>query len=257
MHEPVARAGFAAFFRTGRPRRDLQLAWPVALAVLLVLVAVQAGRLGISGLIVELAQQEVDRWVSTRKPQGMASVNRVAGYYSDSLGYVSDNPWALEGLAAMDLTRVRLSVVPQEAVAHAKAARTHLRRALRQRPTAPFLWANLAVAKLYLDEKDGEFFTALRHADELGPWEPRSQEIFLFVSLAAWDKLQAGQRRAAVLSVERGGVHNALKMFDIVKSYGRIELVCGLKGYDVVAGPACAKAAAAMRSNTPINRGIR
>lgn len=40
MHEPVARAGFAAFFRTGRPRRDLQLAWPVALAVLLVLVAV-------------------------------------------------------------------------------------------------------------------------------------------------------------------------------------------------------------------------
>ena len=257
MHEPVARAGFAAFFRTGRPRRGLQMAWPVALVVLLVLVAVQAGRLGISGLIVELAQQEVDRWVSTRKPQGMASVNRVAGYYSDSLDYVSDNPWALEGLAAMDLTRVRLSVVPQEAVAHAKAARTHLRRALRQRPTAPFLWANLAVAKLYLDEKDGEFFTALRHADELGPWEPRSQEIFLFVSLAAWDKLQAGQRRAAVLSVERGGVHNALKMFDIVKSYGRIELVCGLKGYDVVAGPACAKAAAAMRSNTPINRGIR
>ena len=257
MHEPVARAGFAGFFRSDGPRRGLQLAVPVVLAVLLLLVAAQAGRLGISGLIVELAQQEVDRWVSTRKPQGMASVNRVAGYYSDSLDYVSDNPWALEGLAAMDLTRVRLSVVPQEAVAHAKAARTHLRRALRQRPTAPFLWANLAVAKLYLDEKDGEFFTALRHADELGPWEPRSQEIFLFVSLAAWDKLQAGQRRAAVLSVERGGVHNALKMFDIVKSYGRIELVCGLKGYDVVAGPACAKAAAAMRSNTPINRGIR
>lgn len=257
MYEPVARAGFAEFLRSDEPRRGLQLAVPVVLAVLLLLVAAQAGRLGISGLIVELAQQEVDRWVSTRKPQGMASVNRVAGYYSDSLGYVSDNPWALEGLAAMDLTRVRLSVVPQEAVAHAKAARTHLRRALRQRPTAPFLWANLAVAKLYLDEKDGEFFTALRHADELGPWEPRSQEIFLFVSLAAWDKLQADQRRAAVLSVERGGVHNALKMFDIVKSYGRIELVCGLKGYDVVAGPACAKAAAAMRSNTPINRGIR
>lgn len=257
MHEPVARAGFAAFFRTGRPRRGLQMAWPVALVVLLVLVAVQAGRLGISGLIVELAQQEVDRWVSTRKPQGMASVNRVAGYYSDSLDYVSDNPWALEGLAAMELAKMRLSMVPGEAVAHAKAARTHLRRALLRRPTAPFLWANLALAKLYLDEKDGEFFTALRHADELGPWEPRSQEIFLFVSLAAWDKLEAGQRQAAALSVGRGGVHNALKMFDIVKSYGRIELVCGLKGYDVVAGPACAKAGPAARSNVPINKGRR
>jgi hypothetical protein len=233
------------------------MAWPVALVVLLVLVAVQAGRLGISGLIVELAQQEVDRWVSTRKPQGMESVNRVAGYYSDSLGYVSDNPWALEGLAAMDLARMRLSVVPQEAVAHAEAARTHLRRALRQRPTSPFLWANLALAKLYLDEKDGEFFTALRHADELGPWEPRPQEIFLFVSLAAWDKLQAGQRRAAGLSIERGGVHNSLKMFDIVKSYGRFDLVCGRKGYDAVAGAACEKADLPASSKVPINRGQR
>ena len=97
----------------------------------------------------------------------------------------------------------------------------------------------------------------MRHADELGPWEPRSQEIFLFVSLAAWDKLEAGQRQAAALSVARGGVHNALKMFDIVKSYGRFELVCGLKGYDVVAGPACKKAVPAVRSNVPINKGRR
>ncbi|MEI6722233.1 MAG: hypothetical protein WCO67_15825, partial [Betaproteobacteria bacterium] len=129
--------------------------------------------------------------------------------------------------------------------------------ALRQRPTSPFLWANLALAKLYLDEVDAEFLAALRHADELGPWEPASQQVVLFVSLAAWAKLDPKHRRATALVIERGGVHNALKMFDIVKSYGRIELVCGLKGYDVAAGPACAKAAAAMRSNIPINRGIR
>jgi hypothetical protein len=187
----------------------------------------------------------------------MAEFNRVAGFFEDSLRYVPGNPWALEGVGALDLARMRVSTVPAEALAYAKDAKARFREALQHRPTSPFLWANLALAKLYLDETDAEFFTAIRHADELGPWEPRSQQVVLFVSLAAWNKLDAGQRRAATLAVERSGVHNALKMFDIVKSYGRFDLVCGLRGYDAIAGEACAKAALPPRSNVPINRGQR
>ena len=229
----------------------------VVLICLLAMVAARSVQLGVSGLIVELAQRELDHWTAVRRPQPMAEINRVAGFFEDSLAFSPGNPWALEGIGALHLARMRLTPVPEQAVAYARDARSRFREALRQRPTSPFLWANLALAKLYLDEVDAEFLAALRHADELGPWEPASQLVVLFVSLAAWAKLDPGHRRATALVIERGGVHNALKMFDIVKSYGRIELVCGLKGYDVVAGPACAKAAAAMRSNIPINRGIR
>ena len=179
----------------------------------LCLVIFQSARLGLSGLIVELAQIEMDRWTFSKRPQPMAEVSRVAGYFSDSLGYAPNNPWALEGLGTLDLARVRLSNAPAEALAFAKDAHGRFRAALRQRPTSPFLWANLALSKVYLDEMDDEFLAALGHADELGPWEPGTQQVVLFAGLAAWDKLDAGQQRALSRVVQRGGRRNALKMF--------------------------------------------
>lgn len=185
----------------------------------------------------------------------MAEINRVAGYFSDSLGYAPENPWASEGLGALDLARVRLSKAPAEALAFSKDAHARFREGLRQRPTSPFLWANLALSKVYLDEMDDEFLVALRHADELGPWEPGTQQIVLFAGLAAWDKLDAWQRRALSRVVERGGRRNAPKMFEIVKSYRRFDLVCGLNGYDAVAGADCRKAAEPARIVLPKARG--
>ena len=211
----------------------------------------QSARLGVSGLIVELAQIEMDRWPASSRAQPMAEVNRVAGYFSDSLGYAPNNPWALEGLGALDLARIRLSMAPAEALAFAKDAHARFRAALRQRPASPFLWANLALSKMYLDEMDDEFLAALGHANELGPWEPGSQQVVLFAGLAAWDKLDAGQRRALSRVVERGGHRNALKMFEIVKSYRRFDLVCGLTSYDAVAGAECRKAADRARGVIP------
>ena len=221
----------------------------------LCLVIFQSARLGLSGLIVELAQIEMDRWTFSKRPQPMAEVSRVAGYFSDSLGFAPNNPWALEGLGTLDLARVRLSNAPAEALAFAKDAHGRFRAALRQRPTSPFLWANLALSKVYLDEMDDEFFAALRHADQLGPWEPGTQQVVLFAGLAAWDKLDAGQQRALSRVVERGGRRNALKMFEIVKSYRRFDLVCGRNGYDALAGADCRKAADPARAVTLKARG--
>lgn len=229
----------------------------IALVALLVLATVQAARLGISGLIVELARYEVDAWSASRRPQAMAAVTRVAGYYTDSLDFVADNPWALEGLGALDLARVRLSTVPREALGFAKDAKLRFRQALRQRPATPFLWANLALAKLYLDEVDEELLTAIRNADALGPWEPRSQQVVLFVSLAAWERLDAAGRQAVGRVIERGAVHNALKMFGIVKSYQRLDLVCRLSSYDAVAAEDCRKAALRAGAEVPKSKGRR
>jgi hypothetical protein len=211
--------------------------------VLLALAAYHSARLGVSGLVVELAQSEIDRWSASKRRQPMAEVSRVAGYFTDSLRYLPHNPWALEGLASLDLARVRLSREPSEALAFAHQARAHFRKALAERPTSPFLWANLALSKLYLDQADAELSQALRQADALGPWEPATQQVVLFVALAAWDKLDAATRAAVQAGVQRASVRNARQTFDMVKSYGRLDLVCGLRGYDVVAAADCSKGA--------------
>ena len=174
----------------------------MALLIFLLVMSIQSARLGLSGLVVELAQLEMDRWGVSARPQPMAEINRVAGYLGDSLGYFPSNPWALEGLGRLDLARMRVSKAPQEALAFAQDAGKRFRAALRERPTSPFLWANLALSKLYLDELDAEFFAALRHADELGPWEPSTQQVVLFAALAAWHRLDTGQRESVVRLVE-------------------------------------------------------
>lgn len=217
---------------------------PIVLFVVAALVAAQSARMGLSGLIVELGQAEQDRWVATRRPPGLVEANRVAGYFAASLSYYPGNPWALEELGGLDLRRMRLSRKPGDALAFARAARLRFREGLRQRPTSPFLWANLALAKLYLDELDAEFLAALTHADELGPWEPASQQVVLVAGLAAWDKLDAAQRRLVVGVVERGAVRNSVKMFEILRNFGRFDLVCARRSYDSVAANECGKRAA-------------
>jgi len=211
----------------------------IALFVILLLIAFQSARMGVAGLIVELAQREVDRWASTSTRRGLREVNRVAGYFSDSLGFAPDNPWALEGLGGLDLAKVRLARVPKDAVAFTRDARMRFRHALQQRPTSPFLWANIARSKLYLDEIDDEFFSALRHADQLGPWEPVTQRSVLFTALAAWEKLDSGLQQAVAALVVRGGARDARKLFEIVKSYRRFDLVCGIREYNLLAGADC------------------
>src|SRR5450759_1682129 len=206
----------------------------VALFILLALTAVQCARLGVAGLFVQLAQGEVDRWTSASRTPGMAEVRSAAKYFSDSLGYASGNPWALEGLGALDLEKMRASRIPREALAVTRDARMRFRQPLLQRPTSPFLWANLALTKLYLNEIDEELLTALRHADALGPWEPTVQQTTLFVGLAVWRDLDPGLRQALARTVERGALRNAQKMFEIVKSYGRFDLVCAIKEYKLI-----------------------
>ena len=240
-----------------RPARRWGKAGYVALFIVLALTAVQCARLGAAGLFVQTAQFEVDRWTSASRTPGMAEISRVASYFSESLGYVPDNPWALEGYGALDLARMRISRIPRQALTATRDAHTRFRQALLQRPTSPFLWANLALTKLYLDEIDSELLTALRHADELGPWEPTVQQTILFVGLAVWQDLDPGLRQALARTVERGALRNARKMFEIAKSYSRLELVCAIESYKAIGGPDCAKAAGAATSGESMRNGYR
>lgn len=226
----------------------------MALFFVLALIAVQSVRLGVAGFLVQSAQDEIGAWTPASPKPDMAQIRGATKYYSDSLGYMHDNPWALEGLGAIDLARMRVSTIPREALAVTRSARARFRQALLQRPTSPFLWANLALAKLYLDEIDDELLTALRHADELGPWEPTVQQTVLFVGLAAWQDLDPDLRQNLARAIERGATRNTRKMFDIVSSYTRFDLICAIEQYKLIAGQNCAKAALDAGVGEPMRR---
>lgn len=215
----------------------------MALFIALALAAAQSARLGIAGFYVQMAQNETEQWPPGAPPPSAAEIGRVAKLFSNSLRYAPDSPWALEGAGAMNLASMRASRVPSQALAQAKDAGSRFRLALRQRPSSPFLWANLALTKLYLDEIDEELFAALRHADALGPWEPRVQQTVLFVGLAVWPELDSGLRQALAQTIRRGALRNRQIMLEIVRSYRRLDLVCAIDEYRTVAGPDCAKAA--------------
>lgn len=210
------------------------------LFILLALVAVQCARLGLAGLLVQRAQAETERWAITARAPEKAEVRRVSSLLADSLDYVSDNPWSLEGLGALYLTRMRLSTNAREALALTRDARVRFLQAIQRRPTSPFLWANLALSKLYLAEFDEEMMNALRRADELGPWEPVVQQTMVFVGLAAWQKLDAGLQRDMGAAIARGAQRNPEKMYKIAKSYTRFDLVCAIEEYRRIAGTDCA-----------------
>ena len=217
----------------------------LALFLILSLIAVQCVRLGLAGILVQSALSEVETWTPASRKPGMAQVRRAAKFFSDSLEYASANPWSLEGLGAMDLARMRVSTIPREALAITRSAHARFRQALSLRPTSPFLWANLALTKLYVNEFDEEMSTALRHADELGPWEPTVQQTIVFVGLAAWQYLDPDMRQTLARSIERGAKRDTRKMFEIVKSYTRFDLVCAIEQYRLIAGSDCANAAQA------------
>ncbi|MCX7139852.1 MAG: hypothetical protein NT123_01895 [Proteobacteria bacterium] len=236
-----------AVHRTNERGRDK--AAYIALFVFLALVATQVARLGASGLLVQLGQFEIDRWEAKSRSPDKEELKRSAQFFADSLSYVSDNPWALEAAGALDLAKMRGSRVPREALAATKSAYARIRQALIQRPTSPFLWANLALTKLYLNEIDGELRAALRHADELGPWEPTVQQTVLFVGLAVWRDLDPELRHTLVRTIERGASRNPQKMFEVVKSHRRFDLICAIRKYEVIAGSDCKNAAAASSGN--------
>ena len=98
---------------------------------------------------------------------------------------------------------------------------------------------------------------ALKHADELGPWEPNVQQTTLFVGLAVWQDLDPGLRQALVRTIARGALRNGRKMFEIVKSYSRFDLICAIDQYKVISAPDCRKAAGGAEPGEPVRQGYR
>lgn len=211
-------------------RRTLGRAVGASVLILLLgLMALQAAKEELSNFYLQSAYQRLDRPASPEQRLRAEERMSVMQYLTDSLRYSPRNPWTLEEMGAFQLREMRASADSGPPMGAVRSANMYYHMALTQRPTSAGAWAYLALTKLYLDEQDGELFEALRHADELGPWEPEVQQLVLFVSLSVWDKLGASEQAAAVRTLERTAQRDAGKAANIVGSFNRLDLLCDIK----------------------------
>ena len=199
-----------------------------ALALLLACLAWRAGNEGIANSYFLLANQELNRRAVPGQVLRGDEWKREMQYLTESLRYSPDNAWALEAMGAFQLRRRHAATDPARAAEAVRSANAHFHLALMERPTSPFVWANLALSELYLHDLDEDLFTALRHADALGPWEPEVQYLVSFVGLAAWDRLGPAQRAATVRTMERAARRNAPQVTEMLKSFNRLDLLCDI-----------------------------
>jgi len=213
----------------------------IALMLLVGILALEAGREGLSNFYALLANQELNHPSMTEQRFQEDGGGRAMHYLTESLRYSPNNAWALEEMGVLQIRRLPLFAGPIHALTAlntARGANAHLHRALLERPTSSFIWANLARSKPSLNERDGEFLQALRRADELGPWEPEVQKMVIYLSLTVWDRLDPDQQASVVQTMERAAKRDAQYVTNVAKSFNRIDLVCGIKYVKPVVGNA-------------------
>jgi len=207
-----------------------------ALIVVLGFLAFKAGKEGLSNFYAQSAHLEIERWSAPGQRLRGDEWVQVLQYLAQSLRFSPDSAWPLEQKATLHLRMMRAATDPQLARAAALSANRDFHLALIERPTSPFAWGNLALTKLYLEERDDELVRALLRAEELGPWEPAVQQSVVFVGLALWNELDAAQQAVVFRAMARGAQRNAGAMAEIAKAFKRSELFCAIRNNSSIKG---------------------
>ncbi len=235
-------------------RYQLRRTLAAALILLVAAHALLAAREGLSNLFAHMAYLELTPAASIipAKPTTAATAEaaavrsaRAMQNLETSLRHSPRNAWTLEMLGAEQLRQARRHAQSGDILSAlnartaARSASTHFHQALLERPTTPFIWANLALSKLQLGEIDAELFQILRWADELGPWEPDVQNIVIEASLIGWAKMEPDQREAVVRTMLRGAQRDPGNIAKIAKRFNRLDLLCAINLEKSVSGSAC------------------
>ena len=107
---------------------------------------------------------------------------------------------------------------------------SYLRRSLRERPTSPYTWANLAFVKSRLGALDDEFYLSIRNAATLGPWEPEVQLLLADIGFRYWNRMPKPAQEIVHGAIRRGLRRQDEKLFDLAARYGRVDVLCSTPG---------------------------
>lgn len=174
-------------------------------------------------------RHEIASWAEGRATPPPERLQEAITTLIDALTLTPDDPTLIEHLGtALHLRATAFPPGSDMRRLSLAAALFYFRKAATLRPTSPYAWANVLLAKYRLGQIDDEFFGAMRHALDFGPWEPAVQLIVADTALGAWDKLDQGLRARANENLQRAAVRQADGLARIASDQRRIDIVCAL-----------------------------
>lgn len=109
------------------------------------------------------------------------------------------------------------------------------REALKVRPTWPYFWANLVVARAERGIFDGEFRKAVRRTVETGPWEPRVQLQLIRVDFIEQQRLDLRSRERIDDLLKRALRTQPLQVFRLADELEQLPRLCRMPEAEILA----------------------
>ena len=179
---------------------------------------------GIAALAVRVPVAEISSWRLRQFDVPPADWERAEVALHRALGLDQNNPEYLNELGRVDLWRH----AEKSAANGADHALHKFRQSAKLRPTWPYTWINLALAKSASGRYDLEFSHALRRASRTGPWERPIQRAILHAGLANWPVLPAEAQRTVMHTVRRALVAQPTTTMHLLAKYRRADLLDAL-----------------------------
>lgn len=195
--------------------------WAVALPCLAVLAWLFAAaiRIGSVDARVYEASREIGTWMASSPAATPRAWSSVRDELAAAREVLPSNPAINELLGVLHARRVG----EPESLALAMG---YFLRALEDRPTSPYTWANLLEVQYLLGVTGREFESAIVRAAGLGPAEPEVQRAVALYGLAVWDEVAPATRAAIERMVAAGMRRNPAEILPISARRGRLFLAC-------------------------------
>ena len=143
-----------------------------------------------------------------------------------ALSFAPDNPhyyedtaylYAVRGVAAMRFPSISKPLLGKALI--------YYQGAVSLLPMSSRTWANIALAKHYLDQNDAELWGAFDKAMEYGSNEPNTQVTLFTIGLQRWSDLEPQRQAALRASYARANSHLKSRFKNIAKQSNRREFM--------------------------------
>lgn len=216
--------------------RRIKPAWPIALAIaLLALLAIPSLWFGLRAAWTDASIMQT-RWLVSQWREGTGPVKtpqlwqQTRSSLQDASQSAPDNPQLLDDLGYLDASRALALGVPaagtddftlrQNLLA---SAITHYRSATRLRPTYPYSWAYLALAKHFAGENDAELWQSFDKALRHGQAEAGVQPVLAQLAFAHWGAL-GDQRQRLVIAMVATAPETIRKQLKLIAAANNVTL---------------------------------
>ena len=184
------------------------------------------------------ARKQLENWRENQRQLDHVQWETIQSEIDYALQSTPDNPELLRDLGLSHEAEFILSPASYpEARRGRETAAEYYQQAILLRPSWPYDRIALLLALYRLNGGDQDIYSLMMQAVELGPWEPRVQQVVAEIGLHDWDSLPENMKSLVLETVNNGIRHpdNTKDILALLRRYNMPGLVCNRK-YEVEQG---------------------